>query len=153
MKRFRSIATSLVILALLLPAPRAEAACQFAAASGEGLTMWIGLKGAPGVGLRVDWGDGAVSQASVNRGGGNRALLRHTYPAPGRYTMQLQTVGDPLNCVVVQPVQLPYAGGDEPDAVDIVPPERRGGVDDAEIEASKSPIERLLSTLAGLFGR
>jgi hypothetical protein len=55
--------------------------------------------------------------------------------------------------VVEQTVELPYDGGDEPEALDIVPPERRGGPDDAEIEARRSPVERFLARLAELFGR
>jgi hypothetical protein len=148
------LALALICLLLVLAAPTpAAAACRFAAASGEGLTMWIGLRGDPGVGLRVDWGDGTVTQTQVARAGGNRALLRHAYQGPGKYTMRLATVGDPLNCVVEQTVELPYDGGDEPDAIDIVPPERRGGPDDAEIGSERSPLERLLDALGGLFGR
>jgi hypothetical protein len=110
-----------------------------------------------GVRLRVEWGDGAVSEVPVTRSRGRRALLRHTYAASGKYTMQLATVGDPLNCVVRQTIELPYDGGDEPDAVDIVPPDRRFGLDDAELDAEadaqRSPIERLLDRIAGIFGR
>jgi hypothetical protein len=149
----RLIAVVLASAAVLAAPSPASAACQFAAASGEGLTVWVGLRGDPGVRLRVEWGDGSVSQAPVSRAGGNRALLRHTYTAPGSYTMRLATVGDPLNCVVEQTVELPYDGGDEPEALDIIPAERRGGPDDAEVEARRSPIDRFLSMVAGLFGR
>jgi hypothetical protein len=146
--------------------------CQFAV-DGRNLALTVALRGNPGSGLSVDWGDGERSTIArtltATRG---RAFVRHTYAAAGSYPLQISTAAPGgAGCGLGMTADVPYQTNVSADMAAILPdaaaPDSSDSLDDGElgvalpqdVERSSPPaagggslIGGLIRALGSLFG-
>ena len=120
----RRIAAPLLALALALPAAAAsgQPVCQFAT-GGEGMVLTIVLKGAPGLSLRVNWGDGEATSVRRLDELRDRGYIRHEYRTAGDYDVAVDA-RDPsgAGCQLNIRVTVPYETPDEEETRALLPP-------------------------------